>query len=145
MTSSNPPCREGSNQFRPLTDASPGSARSPGRRVPRPLRRPPTTAYTLSFERKASPFFANVQSEFTNPLILSAAEIRAAIADFRCGKLSSSRTHRGECGAACKSRPPEGVIGVQKSATSCSDLHHLRLQHRGCSGDADCGDDCTGA
>ena len=90
MTSSNPPCREGPNQFRPLTDASPGSARSPGRRVPRPLRRPPTTAYTLSFERKASPFFANVQSEFTNPLILSAAEIRAAIAVFRWGKLSSS-------------------------------------------------------
>ena len=39
-------------------DASPGSARSPGRRVRRRLRRPPTTAYTLSSERKASRFFA---------------------------------------------------------------------------------------
>src|SRR5208337_1143724 len=96
MTSSEPSSREGPNQFRPLTDASPGSAQPPGRRVPRPLRRRPTTTFTLSFERKASPFFANVQSEFTNPLTLSAAEIRAAIADFRWGKLSSSRTHRQE-------------------------------------------------
>src|SRR5208337_5145385 len=48
-----------------LTDASPGSARSPGRRVRRRLRRPPTTAYTLSSERKASRFFAKQQCEFT--------------------------------------------------------------------------------
>jgi len=94
MTSSNPPCREGPNQFQPLTDASPGSAQPPGRRVPLPLRRRPTTAYTLSFEPKASPFFAKALFEFTNPVTLSAAEIRAEIADFRWGKLSSSRTHR---------------------------------------------------
>src|SRR5271166_5378057 len=69
MTSSEPSSREGPNQFKPLTDASPGSAQPPGRRVPRPLRRRPTTTFTLPFERKASPFSANALFEFTNPAI----------------------------------------------------------------------------
>src|SRR5208337_5554820 len=69
MTSSEPSSREGPNQFQPLTDASPGSAQPPGRRVPRPLRRRPTTAFALSFERKASPFFAKALFEFTKPAI----------------------------------------------------------------------------
>src|SRR5271165_4763156 len=79
MTSSNPPYREEPNQFRPLTDASPGSARSPGRRVRRRLRRPPTTAYTLSSERKASRFFAKEQCEFTNSVLPTAGGIRVQL------------------------------------------------------------------
>ena len=63
----------------PAPHASPGSARSPGRRVRRRLRRPPTTAYTLSSERKASRFFAKEQCEFTNSVLPTAAGIRVAV------------------------------------------------------------------
>src|SRR5271157_2842540 len=77
MTSSNPPSREGPNQF------GPSLTRAPGRRDRRGgefgggyVGRLMT--FTLSFEWKASPFFAKSCPNLRIPAILSATESRAS-------------------------------------------------------------------
>ena len=63
------------NQVRPLTDAQPRIAEITRAEGCRRLRLP-TAAYTLSFERKASPFLAKTQFEFPNPAVPTAVGIR---------------------------------------------------------------------
>ena len=70
------------NQVRPLTDAQPRIAEITRAEGCRRLRLP-AAAYTLSFERKASPFFAKTQFEFPNPAVPTAAGIRVAGAHTR--------------------------------------------------------------
>src|SRR5271157_6544182 len=76
MTSSNPPSREGPNQFGPSLRRAPGRRdRRGGEFVGGYVGR--LTTFTLSFEWKASPFFAKCSPNLRIPAILSATESRA--------------------------------------------------------------------
>ena len=91
--------------IRPLTEASPGSARSPGRRVLRQLRRPPITTFTLSFEWKASPFFATCTPNLRIPAILWATESQGSRPGNARARERSARWWLVTPGNPLKSRP----------------------------------------